>query len=453
MVPYWMAKRVAACWGRQTGKTTIVAIKAIHFAIMNPGVLVLIVSPGIRQSMIMFGRIEEFMYDNPVLRATINRPTKTELRLNNRSRIIALPCSQDGATLRGFTADLVILDEAAFMPETVISNVIFPMLATTETTRGTGIAILISTPWGRNHIFYRITMNKKWYYSHVKSERSPIITASFLEDQREEIGDLRYRIEYEAEFVEDATQLFTTSILRGMIEYQYYAGRLGQGKPALLTDSEVLTRDRPFKGEFLMGLDLGKRRDYSVLQVWKKISRRVPVDPNDELTGQDVSKGVPVKNINNAWVLIYSKKFPLKTSYTQVVEPHTKAVYKQFNILGGYIDQTGVGESVVEAILPDCPTLSGVILTLQAKHRIMMWYYSMCERLRVAIPDDRVLIGEHLEQTFGYSNKRVRSLEEVLKEEGLMRFGHPDGRHDDSLWAAAMAIYYTSGEAGEWAIL
>ncbi|MCL6579827.1 MAG: hypothetical protein K6T73_10715, partial [Candidatus Bathyarchaeota archaeon] len=46
-------KRIVACMGRQTGKTTTIAMKAIYFADTNPNVTVLITSPSLRQSMIM----------------------------------------------------------------------------------------------------------------------------------------------------------------------------------------------------------------------------------------------------------------------------------------------------------------------------------------------------------------------------------------------------------------
>lgn len=76
-----------------------------------------------------------------LLAASVLKSTRTMIQLKNGSRIIALPCGPDGATLRGFTADLVVMDEAAFMPEDVIASVIFPMLATTN-----GTAIMLSTP-------------------------------------------------------------------------------------------------------------------------------------------------------------------------------------------------------------------------------------------------------------------------------------------------------------------
>jgi hypothetical protein len=365
------------------------------------------------------------------------------------SSFVTHNCSQDGATLRGYTADLVILDEAAFMPETVISNVIFPMLATTETTRGTGNAILISTPWGRNHIFYRMTLNKKYFYRHVKSHESPLIKQSFLDDQRKEIGDLRYRIEYEAEFVEDATSLFTQSIIRGMIEDKYYSNRTKKDKPPLLRDVEVIKIVKPIRGEHVMGLDIGKRRDYTVLTVWKKASRRVSEDLDDEIP-RFGKTNVPTKTVSNAYMLVYMKRFDLKTSYNKEVIPFVKMVYSKFNVVGGFIDQSGVGEAVVEELESACPNLRGIILNIRNKHEVMMWYYGQCERLKIGIPDDRVIIAEHLEQNFGYSTKKVKSIEEVLSTEGAMRFWHPEGRNDDILWSCALAIFATHGGFGEW---
>lgn len=91
--------------------------------------------------------------------------TRTMIQLNHGSRTVALPCGSDGVTLRGYNASLVVIDEATFMPEDIIASVIFPMLATTN-----GNAIVLSTPWGRNHIFYRSFKDQKYWSQHVKAE-------------------------------------------------------------------------------------------------------------------------------------------------------------------------------------------------------------------------------------------------------------------------------------------
>jgi phage FluMu gp28-like protein len=109
------SKRIVACWARQTGKTTAIAVKVVHFAFTNANTTTLIVSRGLRQSMIMFGVIENFIVTNPILLKSVVKSTRTMIQLSSGSRIVALPCGPDGASLRGYTADLVVMDEAAFM--------------------------------------------------------------------------------------------------------------------------------------------------------------------------------------------------------------------------------------------------------------------------------------------------------------------------------------------------
>lgn len=69
------SKRIVACMGRQTGKTTIIALKAIYFADTNEDITVLITSPSLRQSMIMFDRIATFVFSAAYLRNRVVRAT------------------------------------------------------------------------------------------------------------------------------------------------------------------------------------------------------------------------------------------------------------------------------------------------------------------------------------------------------------------------------------------
>ena len=141
---------IAACCGRQVGKTTLAAMKALHFALANEHVLILIVSAGLRQSMILFGKIADLTEAAIPAKAMLSYKTRTKVRFANRSEIVALPCGRDGSTLRGFTADMVILDEANFIPRIVIDSVVRPATITRPNAR----LIMISTPWMRDHPFY-----------------------------------------------------------------------------------------------------------------------------------------------------------------------------------------------------------------------------------------------------------------------------------------------------------
>ncbi|MCS7127621.1 MAG: phage terminase large subunit, partial [Thaumarchaeota archaeon] len=204
------SKRIIICAGRQVGKSTIIAIKALHFALSNPRTTTLIVSATLRQSMLMFDKIVDFIESSPLVKKSVTYRSRTRVRFSNGSWIIALPCGRNGATLRGYTAHLVIFDEAAFMPEEVITNVVLPMLATTG-----GGCWMLSSPSTTNHVFYKLWATAEgWSKYHFPSSINPLITKEFLAEQRELIGEQQYRIEYEAEFVDEGSAYFPMELLR-----------------------------------------------------------------------------------------------------------------------------------------------------------------------------------------------------------------------------------------------
>src|SRR5665647_614187 len=86
-------KRVILNCSRQSGKSTTVAILALHHALRNPGSLILILSPSQRQSGELLRKVISF-------NRKLGRPgnprsdSATALELNNGSRIMALPGSE-----------------------------------------------------------------------------------------------------------------------------------------------------------------------------------------------------------------------------------------------------------------------------------------------------------------------------------------------------------------------
>src|SRR5215218_10845241 len=105
------AERVLLNCSRQSGKSTMAAIIALHRALYHPGSLVLCLAPALRQSQELFAKIANYYRDlgRPV------RPVgerKLSLELENGSRIITLPGTEK--TIRGFSGvSTLIVDEAA----------------------------------------------------------------------------------------------------------------------------------------------------------------------------------------------------------------------------------------------------------------------------------------------------------------------------------------------------
>jgi len=379
-------KRIVACMGRQTGKTTTIAMKAIHFADTNPNVTGLITAPSLRQSMIMFDRIATFVYSSANLRNKIVRATRTLIHFENGSKIIALPCSEN--LLRGYTAHMVILDEASWIPEEVITQVLFPMLTTTQ-----GYAIFLSTPWDKNHFFYRAFVNPNYSVHKVKSQECPLVTTEFLEEMRQNMTREAYLMEYEAEFVEALNSYFPQELIRKCVEL---AQKLGS---ELYTSLETAFSS----GDYYAGVDFGKLADYSMLTVLKREA--------------DIVK------------LVYMYQFPLETPYSQVIG-HLVRANQKFSFRKMLLDQTGVGEPVTEEICNQgIRNVEGIKFTVQTKEELLSSLKIAMEQNRLAIPYHRQLCEQINEQQYSYSKS------------GHLQFSHPENSHDDMLWALALAVY------------
>src|SRR5215211_7658408 len=131
---------------RQSGKSTMSAVIALHRALYRPGSLVLCLAPALRQSQELFGKIAGFYRD-------LGRPVapqgerKLSLELENGSRIVTLPGTDK--TIRGFSgATLLIVDEAARV-EDELYYAVRPMLAVS----GGGL-MMLTTPHGKRGVFY-----------------------------------------------------------------------------------------------------------------------------------------------------------------------------------------------------------------------------------------------------------------------------------------------------------
>jgi hypothetical protein len=139
--------RKILCCGRQTGKSTVGAVLALHRALTQPGSTVLIVAPGERQAKILFAKAKRFyeMAGHP-LPASSERRTGLELR--NGSIIEALPAVE--RTTRGYSVDLLVVDEAAAVEDTDYHGILPALIATQ------GHQVLLSTPRGKRGFFYEL---------------------------------------------------------------------------------------------------------------------------------------------------------------------------------------------------------------------------------------------------------------------------------------------------------
>ncbi|MBA3290244.1 MAG: terminase [Actinobacteria bacterium] len=191
---------------RQSGKSTLSSIMALHRALYHPESLVLLLAPALRQSQELFAKLFGFYSD-------LGEPLKKfgerrlSLELSNGSRIVTLPGSEK--TIRGYSGvSLLILDEAARIEDPLYYSV-RPMLAVSG-----GRIALLSTPFGKRGVFYDEWMEGSgWHKFEVPATECPRISAAFLQEERESLGDWWYEQEYMCKFKENVDSVFSSALI------------------------------------------------------------------------------------------------------------------------------------------------------------------------------------------------------------------------------------------------
>ena len=197
------SKRILILCSRQSGKSSVAAILALHTALTRPGGLILLFSKGDRQSGELLLKIQGLigtMIRPPVLL----KDAATEIRLQNGSRIVSLP--GDGDSIRSYSAPVLIIeDEAAFVND-ALYEAYLPMLATSN-----GRLILMSTGNGKRGHFYNLwaSLRPNWQRESITAHQCPRISREYLEEMRSEYGPWKYRQEFECAFVEADDQFFS----------------------------------------------------------------------------------------------------------------------------------------------------------------------------------------------------------------------------------------------------
>jgi hypothetical protein len=206
--------------GRQVGKSEVISAKAVKFALANKGTTTMIIAASQRQSSLLFekvrGRLDNLERKDKVEYA--EKPTLTKIVLSNGSKIYSLPAGRTGYFIRGFTIDLLIADEAAYIPETVWTAVI-PMIAVSKKARGFGWIILLSTPFGKGGYFYESFHDKDFKSFHISSEKCSRIPKNFLDKEKKRMSKMEYAQEYLGEFIDDFAQFFPTDLLKSCMNF------------------------------------------------------------------------------------------------------------------------------------------------------------------------------------------------------------------------------------------
>ena len=245
------ARYRVVCAGRQVGKSRTLAVLALHEASTKRDALVLIVSAGEAASKRLLEDCAALALASPLLRGSVLDESKSQLTLSNGSRILSVPASQ--RQIRGWSVDLLIIDEAAFI-DAEIWRAAEPAIIARPGSR----VVLCSTPWGSADHFFRQLWRRgmdapdemvaAW---HWPSSVSPLVDAALLEHWRDTWPAREFATEVMAEWVDDSGAYFSTAELDA----------------AATVEAMVLPVDGASAGGVVGGVDWGFSRDANALTV------------------------------------------------------------------------------------------------------------------------------------------------------------------------------------------
>jgi hypothetical protein len=361
--------------GRRWGKTTMAG--SIGLAVANAGGRAAWIAPTYRNSRPLWRWAEETV--GPLLPARLVDVSRAErvITFPRSAGFLGVYSGDNDVTMRGESFDLAILDEASRLHEETWTEVVQPTLADRE-----GSALLPSTPFGMNWFWReweaaRARMDGELAAFRAPSWDNPLpAIRRAAELARERVPERVYRQEWLAEFLEGTGIVFRR--VREASTATPQAARLEGHR-------------------YCIGVDWGKLLDYTVMAVVDTSTR--------ELVALDRSNRVD---------------YALQAG-------RLRALAERFRPDTIIAEQNSMGEPIVEHLqrlgLPVQPFLT----TNASKAAVVDALALAFEQEQLRVLPDEVLLGELL----AYQAERLPS--------GLLRYGAPEGSHDDCVTALALA--------------
>jgi hypothetical protein len=301
--------------GRQSGKSLVTSILAGDYAAQNKHKLVMVIAAVERQAYLLFEKILYYMEKTypRLIKQGKDRPTKSCIKLTNGSVIHCLPTGLTGYGIRGYTIDLLIADEAAFIPEEVFTAVT-PALAT-RYDKGARI-VLLSTPFGRQGYFYKAFTDDTFTKFHVSSEECPRMSKEFLEQEKARMTKLQYTQEYLGEFIDELRQFFPDNLIKACMRLQ---------RPNTIDNSK----------HYFMGVDIARLgKDESTFQIGYIDENKHVIQVESQIT----------------------TKTRLNETTQHIINLHNQYIFKKI-----FIDDEGIGVAVYDFLLENDSTKRAVV--------------------------------------------------------------------------------------------
>lgn len=406
--------------GRQVGKSTVAAVVSLHAAATNRGHLVLLVSAGEEASKRLLAECAGLLADSPFLRGSVLDESKSTVTLSNGSRILSVPASQ--RQIRGNAVDLLVVDEAGFVPQDVWQAAEPAVIA-----RPGSRIILLSSPWGGSDHFFRQLWNRGMDHPdgqvasfHWPSSANPLVDRVQLEEIRGRSTAEYFAREYLAEWTDESGAYFTESEIESVVaDYR-------------MTAPEDLVRWMPtgegYPAPAAAGIDWGFAADANALVLLSQLDDHFL---NWDRLGGERMLFVPWLEARHRW------------AYTDFIERIVE-IGARYHLVTVASELNGAGAFPTEHLRNRMfekrrdTAVAGVNTTARRKQ-------SGFGKLKGLIQQKRIVLPRHPELL-----KQLRGLQFEQLSSGQLRIAVPDAvGHDDIADALLQAVSCVSLRAGQ----
>jgi hypothetical protein len=245
---------------RQFGKSKLIQVQALKWALSKPKQHIFIVSPTDSQVGKIFDEMIDPLINSGIVKSKSESSGEMYIKFTNNS-IIEFKSARSEDNLRGNTLDYLILDEAAFVKEATFRKILLPMLITRPNSK----VLLASTPCGKNWLYTEFNRKSDIHKSFRFTYRdNPLVDMELIETYKQSMTSLQFSQEFEAEFL-DSSVLFTN-----------------------VRECEISEREVTPSTKFYGGVDLAMKVDYSVFSV---------MNEHGELVFQDRFTGLEIDGL------------------------------------------------------------------------------------------------------------------------------------------------------------
>jgi hypothetical protein len=200
--------RAIVCASRQVGKTTIYTVFLLWYAMYHPDKRIMVCGNKLDIAIEIMDRIRlGYEYCPSSIKIGVTTYNKKCIEFENNSIIRCFATGSSGC--RGFSANVLVMDEAAFLPKGIADEFmasVFPVLSSSKDSK----AIMVSTPNGTsNNLFYdtwqqatdpNIVQDENWKAFRFLWYDVPGRDEEWKRQQIATIGINRWMQEFECEF-------------------------------------------------------------------------------------------------------------------------------------------------------------------------------------------------------------------------------------------------------------